>query len=182
MSRDFEVDGLDDIKRLIDRFVSKEFTDAAQAAMTNALLILHAALPEYPSGGPQPGEASKSWTDKQRRWFFAALAEGKIEVPYKRTVSLGRRFTTEVRRQGVDVFGELGTNVPYAPWVVGPDESEAITFGGVKMFQAAIHQGRWWQLLDVVERNLPEAYQEFVDTFFAEIGKVWSGSGIIGET
>ena len=165
-----DVEGLEELADFIDHFVSVEYIEGARRAMTNALLYLHSKLPGYPSS-PAKGEASKHWTDKQRRWFFWALKAGEIEVPYKRTGTLGRRFTTRVKVDGPDISGVIGTDVPYTPWVVGPDESAAITFGGVKMYQAPIHRGRWWQFIDVVERNLGKASEEFVETFFKYMEK-----------
>lgn len=161
----FNVKGLEELTAFIDRFVSVEYVEGARRAMTTALLYLHSKLPGYPPP-PAKGEASKHWTDKQRKRFFRALKSGEIETPYKRTGTLGRRFTTKVVVKGPDIFGDIGTDVPYAPWVVGPSESAAITFGGVKMFQAPIHKGRWWQFIDVVEKNLGAVSDEFVETFF----------------
>lgn len=169
----FDIRDLEDLQQTIDRFVSVEFTKAAEKAMTKALLLLHGKLPEYPPP-PKPGTASKHWTDKQRKWFFWALSQKLVEVPYRRTLTLGRRFMTRVTRKGVEIFGAIGSDVPYAPWVVGPPEAEAMTFGGVKMFQAPIHQGRWWRFYDVIEAGLDEAYQEFVDVFWERLNQEWT--------
>ena len=166
--------GFDELNEFVDRFVSTYYLKAAELGMTKALLLLHSKIPEYPPP-PAPGEASKHWTDKQRRWFFWALKEGKIEADYTRTGDLGRMFTTEVKRVGAEVFGAIGTSNPYAPWVVGPDKSEAITVGGVEMYQAAIHKGRWWQFIDVVKANLPEAYEVMAEEVFGYLEGVFYG-------
>lgn len=172
MSDVFDVTGFDELLETIDRFVSSEFIEAARVGMTKAMLYLHGKLPGYPSP-PAAGEASKHWTDKQRRWFFWALSQGLVEGEYTRTGTLGRRFTTKVQVRGVEVLGEIGSDTPYAPWVVGPDENEAITIGGVQMFQAPIHRGRWWQFQEVVDANLGEAYSIFAEAFFEEIEKAY---------
>ncbi len=168
----FEIHGVDELKQFVDHFVSTAYLTAAKMGMEHALMLLHGRLPEYPPP-PEKGEASKHWTDKQRRWFFWALKKGLIEAEYKRTGTLGRKFTTEVRVEGVDISGSFGNDCPYAPWVVGPPESEPLTFGGVIMFQAPIHRGRWWQFFDEVKKNLPDAEKELVSVVWTEIGKAW---------
>lgn len=175
MSDVFDVEGLDELKLFVDRFVSTYYMDAAKAGMTKALLLLHGKIPQYP---PPPSaadaeRATSQWTDKQRRYFFWALRAGVINVPYRRTGTLGRQVTTDVRTEGADVYGVIGIATPYAPWVVGPDRSEAITLGGVEMFQAPIHQGRWWQFGRIVEANMDEAYAEFVRAAWAEIERAY---------
>lgn len=166
--------GFDELDQFVEKFVSSYYLSAAQLGMTKALLFLHSKLPEYPPP-PLAGEASKHWTEKQRRWFFWALKEGKVEAEYDRTGDLGRMFTTDVRRVGASVLGAIGTANPYAPWVVGPDKSEAITVGGVEMYQAAIHKDRWWQFVKVVKGNLPEAYEVMADEVFGYLEEQFYG-------
>jgi hypothetical protein len=62
------------------------------------------------------GKAFKS--DKQRRYFFWALREGKIEVPYRRGESpgsqtFGRRWTIATSNAGLTA--EIGNNASYGP-------------------------------------------------------------------
>ena len=166
------VDSLKELDRTIDRFVSVEYGRAALAAMELTMLFLQGEIPEYPDQpNLPPGTIAKTWTDKQRRYFFWALKNGKIKVPYKRTGLLGRRITSQAERDGVDVTGSVGLDVPYAPWVVGPPRSNAITIGGVEMWQQPIHQGRRWQFYDVVYNNLDEAYRVFSEEFWKEMSK-----------
>lgn len=58
-------------------------------------------------------------SDKQRYWFFGALAKGKIDVPYRRGISpgsqtLGKRWTVASQSPLVVV---LGNNASYGPLV-----------------------------------------------------------------
>jgi hypothetical protein len=140
--------------------------------MQTTMMFLQGEIPEYPEPpNLPPGTIAKTWTDKQRKWFFWALKSGKIKVPYKRTGLLGRRVTSQAERKGVDVIGSVGLDVPYAPWVVGPDKSAAVTIGGVEMWQQPVHQGRWWQFYKIVEENLDEAYRIFQEEFWKELSK-----------
>lgn len=55
---------------------------------------------------------------KQRRWFFAALRRGAIDIPYRRGQSaqsenLGQSWTISVSKNQA----RIGTRVSYAPWV-----------------------------------------------------------------
>ena len=164
---DLKIDGLDELNKLIDKFPELAL-EAAREAMNAALLLLHGRLPEYPPP-PGPGAPSPLHTAKQRRWFFAALREERIQVPYRRTGTLGRRFAEAVSVDEAGVTGQIGTNLPYAPWVVGPDYPGQQILGQT-MYQARIHQGRWWQFETVVQENLGDAFEEFEEVFFEEFG------------
>ena len=90
--------------------IEKQFTGfsllaAFSPAMKKAVLILEADLKKYP--------AQRSGSD------------------YRRTGTLGRRWTTEVNATSNDLTGIVGNNTPYGPFV----QSEA--------FQASIHKGAW---------------------------------------
>lgn len=64
---------------------------------------------------------------------------------YKRTVNLGREMYTKARVEGDEVVGRVGNKMGYAPWVIGDNQT-----------QAKVHQGRWYQLPEVVSGNLDE--------------------------
>jgi len=57
---------------------------------------------------------------------------------YRRTGTLGRSITGEVRSPGGRYIGVVGTDVVYAPWVIS---SERVAGRGP---QAYMHRGRWW--------------------------------------
>lgn len=162
-----ELKGFDELKDDIRRLPAAAYI-AGKIAMEQALLYLHGQIPSYPPP-PSPGTFQFA-TARQRRWFFANLAEGKIESPYRRSGDLGRSFSTQIDAGEDGLTGSLGTNKEYAPWVVGPDHpGESI--GGETMYQARVHEGRWWQFDEVMGQHLDEAERIFVETFFKEFEK-----------
>jgi hypothetical protein len=100
--------------------ISEGFRPMIEQATNKAVLYVHSTVPKYPA---QP--------------------EG---TRYRRTGTLGREITTEVRSVGSDVVGVIGSPTVYAPWVISAEE-----IGGIGP-QAKVHQGRWWTLQGVVER------------------------------
>ena len=102
---------------------------------------------------PQPFK-----TDKQRRFFFAALREGRIEVPYRRTMTLGRRWTTEISGSGLDLVGRVGNNTSYGPFVMARAD------------QAAYHAGVWPLAEDVAEQATGDVLGIFTDAVQAALG------------
>ncbi len=92
--------------------------------MDKAMKYVHSQVPPYP---PPPPNST-----------------------YRRTGLLGRSIATEVNPLGTSIVGTIGTNVVYAPYVIGEN-------------QAAIHQGRWWQLEKVVEKLVPDVVKIFED-------------------
>jgi hypothetical protein len=168
MAETIELNSFEELARRIEELPLLAL-EAAEAAMHVALMTLHGELPEYPPR-PAPGLASQFWTPRQRRWFFWALRKGMIQVPYRRTETLGRQFTEQVTRDEKSVTGQLGTATPYAPWVVGPDYPGE-TIRGQTMHQARIHQNRWWQFQAVMDEATPAARDAFNESFFQEFDK-----------
>lgn len=81
-------------------------------------------------------------SDRQRKWFFAALREGKLQIPYRRTRNLANRWTVTDSNNGLTV--EVGNNTAYGP-----------------MMQAQAAQGRYakasgWQTeQQIIDREGP---------------------------
>jgi len=145
---DIELTGFSELEAVLNAMPDLAL-DAAEAAMSKALMTLHGRLPDYP---PPP-----------------------MNSTYRRTGTLGRQFTERVTRDEKSVTGELGTATPYAPWVVGPDHpGEDIR--GKTMYQAKVHRGRWWQFEKVVASAMPEAQEAFNESFFAEFEKRVKGA------
>jgi len=163
---------------------------SAEYAMELALLYLHGKIPPYPSLSPSqrlinPDGASFLKTDKQRRWWWANLKEGKIKgwrldangKPEKyataRNGNLGRSFTTNVEVDTDNVVtGEIGTAVSYAPWVVG-DNYPGSSVQGRQMYQAKIHVDRWWQFNEEMAKGIDDAEKLFNEEFWVEFKKEW---------
>ncbi len=92
----------------------------------------------------EPGETymSKFKSKKAQGGFFYYLGKKDIRIPYRRTGTLGKSITSRVRRTANAVFIDVGTNVPYAPLVIGKER------------QAAYHRGNWTPLQDDIENNI----------------------------
>lgn len=133
-------EGVEELRKLIEELPLLAL-EAAEPAMVDAVMFLYGHLPEYP---PEPPNSS-----------------------YVRTGTLGRRFTTDVIPEFSSVSGELGTNLNYAPWVVG-DDFPGSEINGVTKYQAKVHQGRWWQFGDVIGDNIEDAWAKFDETFLPE--------------
>lgn len=156
--------------------------EVAQPAMTESVTYLHGQIPAYPeapSGRLMLADGvSFLHTAQQRKWFFRAVKKNELNGwewqdghPQKtgsaRTGTLGRRFTEAVRTEQQSVVGQIGTNLGYAPWVVGPDYPGEL-INGEMMHQARAHVDRWWQFGDVIEDNLDAAWEVFTDTFWPQ--------------
>jgi len=162
MSDALELNGFEDLEALIARLPALALI-AGGIAMKDALLFLHGQIPDYPPRS-KGGDVVKHMSPKARAWFFANLRSGKLKLPYTRTGTLGRSFTEDVTVTAEDVTGVIGTNVNYAPWVVGPAyPGEEIR--GRQMYQARIHAGNWWQFVPTMEDAEPQAYGVFDDSF-----------------
>jgi len=104
-----EIKGLDElIKKLSDLGQLK----VVKAGIKGAALDLRGILSRYPPRKHIPISAVGGWaSEKQRRWFFANLREGKIKVPYSRTKALGNRWAVKTLDEGFTAI--VGNNTPY---------------------------------------------------------------------
>lgn len=135
-----EVQGLEEaIRRFGDTGLVRS---VLKDAMHKAVYFLHERLAKYPP--PPAGFHVEFVSERQRRYFFWALRTGEIVVPYRRTGTLGRLWTTKVEGQGADLVGTVGNAVPYARYVMGEG------------MQAAVHQGRWPTAESVARESTPQ--------------------------
>ena len=140
-----EVEGLDRLFRKLDHLAAVE---VLKPPMEASLLVLVDFMEDYP-GPPMRPYPKMLRTPKQRRYFFWALAQGIIKVPYVRSGKLGQSWTWEVTTSGDGVHGKAGTNLKYAPRVQS------------KQLQALIHQGNWQTDAEAIEAKQDEIVQRF---------------------
>ena len=113
MPINIEIHGIDQLIKKLDRV---QAVQVLEAPIQRAVLRLQRDMAEYP---PQ-----------------------RTGSRYRRTGTLGRRWTTRVNRSGNGVEGRVGNNIAYGPWVQS------------KRFQARVHRGHWTNTdEDVLERN-----------------------------
>lgn len=135
ISFDVEITNREFLDHLAKAFTPAEFQRAIVPGVTRGMYLVHQNLPPYPA---PPASSS-----------------------YVRTGKLGQSITTEVTTQGSDVVGVIGSDIPYAPYVVGSGDE-----------QAWMHAGRWWQLDNVVEKNLDAIGEEIARSIEAYLGSL----------
>ena len=133
----------------------KQFTTLAQfkhlkARLKSAALYIKGKIAKYPGGDAHRAQPFK--TDKSRRWFFANLREGNIEVPYRRGTSpgseaLGRKWTTKAKNSGFSYV--VGNNVSYGPLVQGKR-------------QARYHAQTGWKTVDQVAAEEEQTVKDYI--------------------
>lgn len=128
--------------------------------MEASLLSLEDALTDYPT--KSTGKV-RFKTAKQRRYFFWALKQGVITVPYKRTGKLGQSWTWKVTATSSGLRGEVGTNMSYAHWVQRQGT------------QARIHRGNWLTDYGAVEQHRAEIGRRFRDAIRSALAAGPSG-------
>lgn len=111
-----DIRGLDEVQKLL-RDLPPEAQDAAGDV---AAVYLTEKLKEQ----PPPKQVSRKaaygvtfFSDKQRRWFFAALNSGEISIPYKRTQDL--RNSWQIIGKGADRI--IVSEAEAAKWTMGDD-------------------------------------------------------------
>lgn len=113
MTATIYIDGLDRLLAKLNRLGKME--DAKTAMQTAAKHVMDKAR-IYPTYKHIP----MRWqSEKQRRWFFAALRTGSIRVPYKRGPNLRRHWKISLRDGGLTA--SINNDTPYGKFVMGTD-------------------------------------------------------------
>lgn len=139
-----EIEGLDRLLTKLDRITAIR---VLAPPMVRSLARLNTYMAKYPKARQQK-QPFKS--DKQRRFFFAALKDGRIVVPYRRTGLLGRSWTMNVQTTAQQVIGVLNNPTPYGPFVQAPPPAQAV-----------YHQGNWRTTDDAVTKLQAAIVRDF---------------------
>ena len=152
----FEVKGAEELIRKLGSVATMR---TLLPAMRRSVFRVHKDIATYPEP-PASGSFKGFVRDKQRRWFFAALRRGDITVPYVRTGTLGRRWTTNVAASLDGLVGTIGNNTDYGPFVQSTGQ------------QAQIHRGRW----ETIDKVLADNKQAIERDFKREIDRALAGT------
>lgn len=153
------------IEETLARLERDVFVYAWTAAGTQAakLILRQRGLQRYPPqrrGMPQPFVS-----DRQRRYFFWALAQGIIEVPYRRGKSArseryGTQFYVESHPRNLTTI--VGNRASYARWLTDKDQ------------QSGYMAARGWRKLKEValeqEDNIVAIYDRWIQQALKRIG------------
>jgi hypothetical protein len=120
MSATIRITGIEEILRRLDAATA---TQTLQRAMLRSVNLLVNRVADYP-----------------------VQRSGST---YRRTGTLGRRWTARVETGPKGVIGRVGNNTIYGPWVQS------------KRFQSRVHRGRWQTDQAVMERSLAEIEGHF---------------------
>jgi hypothetical protein len=137
---------MDEMKRLQDG-------SRIQIPLQKSLYYLANQMAVYPPKRPRPMNFRSV---RQRKGFFAKLRSGTIKVPYRRTGTLGRLWTSAKPKMDFrkkSFIGEIGNATPYGQFV--QDEN----------FQAMYHQGNWQTDIQVLERSTNNIVRFFEQEF-----------------
>lgn len=120
------------VTELIETLGMAEGVSVLRPPMQRAVARLHTAMAHYP-----PQRAGST---------------------YRRTGTLGRRWTTRVIERGDGLEGKVGNNTVYGPFVQS------------QMFQAGVHSGRWQTDQQVMDEQQASIVADFERAIQAAIG------------
>jgi len=145
-----EIEGLDELVRKLDDLAK---LTKVHAGMLAALSHIKGKIAKYPRRKHIKIEDIGGWaSEKQRRWFFAALNKGEIDVPYKRGISpgsedLANKWTVKYDTKKFE--GVVGNNASYARFVQGDKQSRMMDEIG-------------WETVEEVSDRETKRVQEYV--------------------
>lgn len=152
-----DISGLEPVQKALTAL-----PDAAQDAAIDAAskYLIDALQTEQPSPNYVTRKAAYGQTffsTRQRKWFFAALEEGEIAVPYRRTQKL-RRGWKQIDQGRTSI---IANETEGAGWVVGENQSR--------------HEARvgWKKASQVVQERLPrmiEKAQAAIEKIIKKLG------------
>jgi len=158
------IEGMEELLRKVNLLEELQPVTGAILSAGNDIILKRVAV--YPADSrPSRYEVygSPFKSEKQRRYFFWALGEKKIEVPYRRGESPGsqvfaKRWTVMASNSGMTVT--VGNNAKYGPLLM--DEENQSRY--------AARVG-WETVQDIAEEEMPvviELVQGEIDKLLAE--------------
>jgi len=145
------VEGAELVKKSLEE-LGHEIPKISAGRIRGRLEGARVLLRRYP---PQSYKAQPFKTDRQRKFFFAALRDGRISVPYQRTRNLADGWRIEPRKRERSTVGyALENRIGYAHWVHG---------NAYGMGQANYHRGNWPLMRDIVEDQVKALPQDIQD-------------------
>ena len=145
-----EIKGLDEAVRKLENLTQLR---KVHAGIRAAGMYLKGKMAIYPARKHISIASLGGWkSDKQRKWFFANLRAGTIDVPYRRGVSpgsetLGKKWTSKYDKNKFQA--EVGNNASYARLVMGEKQTEMMKRIG-------------WKKVDVIAKEETKRVQEYV--------------------
>ncbi len=140
-------------KAIVDEMKRSQDGSRIRIPLQKSLYLLANRMATYPNKRPRPMNFVSA---KQRRGYFAKLRSGTIKVPYRRTGTLGRLWTSAKPKIDIgkkEFYGEIGNATPYGQFV--QDEN----------FQALYHQGNWQTDIQVMENSTNAIIRFFEQEF-----------------
>lgn len=150
MSNVIEVRGLDELIARMKAFPT-QLKDAMKVTMDAAMLALWENVPPYP---PPPSDSTYVRTGTLGRTLGSGEAGGKAS---------GTPEVYEVRALGSGYEGHFGTNLEYAPYVIGDDTQ-------------ARHMAHWWKVSAIAEKA-NEKIQGLFKTMADKLAEWLEGNG-----
>lgn len=132
-----EVHGLTEVITRMQAYPDK-LKAVLSATMDAAMLILWESVPPYP---PPPPNSSYDRTGTLGRTLGSSEGGG---------TGSGHPSIYEVRQLGSGYEGHFGTNLEYAPYVIGDDDQSAFMY-------------HWWQMKDVASAASEKITRVFDD-------------------
>lgn len=151
-----ELIGLKELQTKINRLPDAAADEGVEEASLYMVNVLHQYPPQKRVTIAQAG----GWkSDKQRRWFFAALRRGEIQVPYHRTQQLADGW--KILGYGKSSF--IANETSYAKYVMGDGD------------QSRMHELIGWQKL---QSFLTTRAQQIIRKFDAGVKNAISRLGL----
>lgn len=131
----------------------KAIDGAYRPALAEAAAHIKRVASTYP---PVRKQRQPFKSDRQRRFFFAALRDGLIKIG-QRTGLLGKLWTVIFRDGGQSAI--VGNNAPHGPWVMSTDR------------QALYHRGNWKTEREIAQEESGAVRQIFARHYARATGR-----------
>ena len=150
MTNTIEIKGLDELIRRMQAFPT-QLKAAMDATMDAAMLVLWENVPPYP---PPPDGSTYTRTGTLGRTLGSGPGGGKAS---------GTPEVYEVRELGGGYVGRFGTNLEYAPYVIGDDDQ-------------ARHMQHWWKIGSIAGKS-EEKIRGLFATLAEKLAQFLEGKG-----
>ena len=132
-----EVSGIDAVRRTMERINKPRIVGEVTKAVGDYLRGKLQRYPPYIYVSRQQAYGKPFFSERQRRWFFAALRDGRLTIPYQRTGALRRGW--QLLASGENDYLLLN-EVLYARYVQNSPQARMMTLRQWRSVQRIIYE------------------------------------------
>lgn len=143
-----DIRGIEPLVKYLDDIAKAKIAEKAAEDVSKYLVDVLKLYPpqKYVTRADAYPEVGGFFSERQRRWFFAALASGELSIPYRRTQGFAQAW--QIVGSGANII--IVNDTEAADYIMGPGQSRHEAMVGWKQLPAILKE-REKRITEIIE-------------------------------